>query len=336
MHLPIVYSDLHWSETSSILRSQGNRYTTRLEKLIETVNGIERHAEKIKSDTIIVAGDIFDKAELTAQEITALQEVQFNKDIHHIFLVGNHEISKKSLQESSTHLFRLIPNCTVIDTPTTIDCGDAELCFLPYIVEVDRKPIGEYFSPKTKYRVIISHNDILGMEMGSFVSQSGFGIEDIENNCDLFLNGHLHNGCALTSKIITIGNVCGQNFSEDAFRWEHCYFVLDLEHQNFIPYRNPYAINFYTINHLSQLADVKQNAVVSVLTDDKDSAQKLIDANSNIIASRITITSTNPKLVNDCQEEDLRMNHLQAFSKYVVATLGDNKIVSEELQEILK
>ena len=66
MRLPFIYADLHWSESSSIVRKQGKKYTVRLEHLIDTMNLIEQHATDAGSDTVILLGDAFDKATLTA------------------------------------------------------------------------------------------------------------------------------------------------------------------------------------------------------------------------------------------------------------------------------
>lgn len=45
--------------------------------------------------------------------------------------------------------------------------------------------------------------------MGQFISKAGFDINDIEDNCDLFINGHLHNGSKITDKIFNVGNLTG-------------------------------------------------------------------------------------------------------------------------------
>lgn len=34
----LIFSDNHWSQYSSIVRSRGTKYSTRLEKSIETMN----------------------------------------------------------------------------------------------------------------------------------------------------------------------------------------------------------------------------------------------------------------------------------------------------------
>ena len=342
MHLPIIYADLHWSETSSIVRAQGDKYTVRLHHLIDTVNNIERHAERIGSDTIILLGDTFDKAELTAQEITALQELKFNQNINHIFLVGNHEISKKSLTQSTAHLFRVFPNCQVIDTPTTVDCGNTEICFLPYIMEQDRSPIDHYFGKKEKQRLILSHNDIKGIQMGGYVSQTGFEIQDIEDNCDLFINGHIHNGQRITDKIINIGNICGQNFSEDASRFRHCYMVLDTESLSFTPYENESALNFYSMEIKntsdfsieSALGHIGSNAVLSVKTTNRKKVQTLLSKYTNIISCRV-IEDYQPVQTEECKKIE-KLNHLEAFVEFVKSSIGNDATVQNELQEVLK
>ena len=45
--------------------------------------------------------------------------------------------------------------------------------------------------------------------MGQFKSTEGYNVQDIDANCDLFINGHLHNGEKITKKIINIGNISG-------------------------------------------------------------------------------------------------------------------------------
>ena len=68
----LIVGDVHWSTYSSIVRSRGKKYSTRLENLINSVNWAERIADEENCDRIIYLGDFFDKADLTAEEITAL------------------------------------------------------------------------------------------------------------------------------------------------------------------------------------------------------------------------------------------------------------------------
>ena len=95
-----------------------------------------------------------------------------------------------------------------------------ELCLLPYTVESDRRPIQSYFNQDTtKKQIILSHNDISGIQLGPVVSKTGFTVEEIESCCDIFINGHLHNGQAITSKLINLGNLTGKDF-EKYYRFE--------------------------------------------------------------------------------------------------------------------
>ena len=46
---------------------------------------------------------------------------------------------------------------------------------------------------EVKNRIILSHNDLAGLQLGKYISKTGFDINDIDKNCALFINGHLHN-----------------------------------------------------------------------------------------------------------------------------------------------
>ena len=245
----LIHSDCHWSQNSSIIRSNGAKYSTRLENLIESVNWVERLAWEQSCDCIICCGDFFDSSVLNAQEVSALQEIHW-APLSHLFLTGNHETNVSSLEYSTTDLFKLCPNIVVINTPNQylIDNGSVEFCFLPYVLERDRKTVKEYFGDKTCTRVIFSHNDIKNVQYGSFLSTEGFEVTDIETNCELYFNGHIHHCCNVTSKIINVGNLTGQNFTENATKYQHCAIVLDTETLEYKFYQNPYAFKFYKLD----------------------------------------------------------------------------------------
>ena len=84
-----IYADPHWSSYSSIVRSRGEKYSTRLENLSCTMMWIELEAQRQNCDAIICLGDFFDKSELNSEEITALSEIQWSP-IKHYMLVGGH------------------------------------------------------------------------------------------------------------------------------------------------------------------------------------------------------------------------------------------------------
>ena len=112
--MDLIVGDVHWSEYSSIVRKMGNKYSRRLETLINSVNFVEQTAEENTVDRIIYLGDFFDRNNLNASEISALKEVVW-ADIEHIFITGNHEMLSNDLSISSANLFSLVPKSKVIN-----------------------------------------------------------------------------------------------------------------------------------------------------------------------------------------------------------------------------
>ena len=335
-----IVGDVHWSRYSSILRQRGDRYSVRLENCIDSINWAENLTGAC--DITVYLGDFFDSSELNSEELTALNEINWS-DTSHAFLVGNHEMGLNDLSYSSAHLFDFTDMYTngVVDKPRQFKVDNVSLRYLPYILEDNRLPLSEYFYDDGAEKVIIfSHNDVAGIHMGKFISPTGFTIEEIHNNCDLFINGHLHNGSKVDDKIINVGNLTGQNFSEDAFTYDHCAMILDTDTMRVEVYENPYAINFYKIDTLTQkfnIDDLKNNAVVTLKTtqEEQSNYKQILDNSDKVITSRLIIApSDNTNTTNNCKEI-LAVNHLDKFSEYVLNTLGTSDVVKQELGEVL-
>lgn len=348
----LIASDLHFSTKSSILTNMRDLYSEREINCINSLNWVEEIAEQNECDEIIYGGDIFDKSDLTARELTALQEITW-ANINHSFLVGNHEGLTKDLNISSAHLFKMVPNSKVISKPELNMGFDYNLMYLPYIIENDRKTIKEYFEnlmqnalasseQKNKKLYVISHNDIK-MHYGIFESTIGFDIEDIEKNCTLFLNGHLHNGSKFCKNGYNIGNLTGQNFSEDAFKYKHQICILDTDTGNLKWIENPFAFNFYKIEIKDisdlQLQKLKNNAVITVKApeDIVSEVKNLIKNCPNIKASRVIALPLKNNFED--KEENIHlenMNYLDSFIHYIKENLEINDVVMSELSEVCK
>lgn len=339
-----IVGDVHWSEYSSILRGQGTAYSVRLESLIKTIDWCEKTAVEQWCDRIVYLGDFFDKPTLNDREISALSDVLWNKSIPHDFLVGNHESSVSGLRFSSTRMLER-EEFSVRDVPSAEEWGDVQLCFLPYVTEDDRKPLGEYFPAADGKRVVLSHNDIKGISFGRIESKTGFSIEEIERNSDLYVNGHLHNGSWVTKRILNLGNITGQNFGEDAYRYEHHAAVLDTETLSVELIANPYALNFEQIDVKSQgdidgLSLRKDNMVVNFRCADgliSGLKEKLMRfGKGRLIESRVTSVKEQsggkgreaPKL--DAIDGDGK------FSEFMLDRLGDSETVRQEIMEVLR
>ena len=340
----LCFTDNHFCERSSIVSRYGDKYSLRLENQLKSLNWVERLAEEKNCNLVICLGDFFDKPHLTDQELTALQEIKW-ANIQHYFIVGNHESEEISLQYSSTNALQSA-NRLIIDSPCSQVFGDFELAFLPYITESAKRPLNEYFEPMTdKPRILLSHNDLLGIQMGPVVSKTGFSPEEIEANCTCCLNGHLHNGQTVTSRVLNLGNLTGKDFGEDAFRYEHKVVLIDTDTFSFEFIENPYAFNFYKIDILSKndldlLTKVKHNAVLSIRCDERyiEAAKTIIKDSPYILEVRLIMVKQFSETGEDTLVDisDLVVDQCVKFAECCREKLEASPILEMELAEILK
>lgn len=353
----LIVGDVHFSTYSSIVRKMGHDYSKRLENCLNSLNWVEQTAEEYYCDEIIYLGDFFDKAELTAQELTALKEVQWGKAIKHTLIVGNHEMGSADLSYSSAHILNLLPNFEVISRPTLRIGFGHRILFLPYILESDREPLSKYFSDnrdgyfetqEVKTNIIISHNDLKGIQYGSFESKEGFDLKEIESNCELFINGHLHNGCWVSNKILNLGNLTGQNFSEDAQKYSHQVVILDTMADRVVGnlsttfIENPYAFNFYKFEVKNSrdiaciLEIIKTNAVLSIKCQDMlvNELRNSLEGCSKVKDYRIVTIPTEVEVETDRIQELTAVDHIKQFKEYILSKLENSEGLLKELQEL--
>ena len=340
----LFFTDLHMCPRASIISKWGLKYPSRLENCIESVNWLERTAEATGCDYILSLGDFFDKPDLSSETITACNDIKWS-EIMHYSIVGNHDASTSSLIFNSTNSL-LRDRHVIITEPQILPLVDCTICFLPYVVECDRKPLSDYFKnvDTTKPRIIVSHNDINGIQLGPVVSKTGFTVEEIEANCDLFINGHLHNGQAITNKIINLGNLTGKDFGEDAAKYTHNIVILDTETLKLSFVENPFAYNFYKLQvdaepDLALFDNLKHNAVVSVKCDSNlvEATKSKLAEKDNIIESRIIVTKKyEDSDDDDATEIDLSVDHLSKFIECCKANIEDTALLDEEIAEICK
>lgn len=347
----LLYSDVHWAENSSIIHARGDKYSLRLENLISSVNCAEEIAEKFNCDGVVCLGDFFDRPNLSSEEITALKEIRWANMPHH-FIVGNHDANINDLSFASTFVFNS-SNFDIVTEPTLMVSNDinetCDIVLLPYIIESDRKTLKDYLNylctdnMTFKSTIVLSHNDIAGINYGSFISKVGFDVEDILDNCDLFINGHLHNCGFVDSqeKILNIGNLSGLNFSENAFIHRHYCAILDTKTLELQFFENPYAFNFYKINTTKNALDsieLGPNAVVSL----QCKAEEVLDLKEQLAHNKNVILSRVQTIISSSEREDVDISaltdidYIKQFSDYVLSHMDNTNILIEELTEILK
>lgn len=336
-----IVGDVHWSKYSSIVRSRGEKYSTRLENCIQSINWAEQVFHDNQCDLIVYLGDFFDNNSLSAEELSALNDLKWNQ-IPHKFLVGNHEMGMNDLSISSSHVFNLCPNSEVMDTAKMEYSEGVCLQYLPYILEDNRESLEFYI--RDKNCILFSHNDLKNVQMGKFISPFGFDLDEIEQNCLICFNGHLHNGSKVTEKIINVGNLTGQNFSEDALTYQHKIFVFDTDTMGCEEYINPHALNFVKLDMtseqdvdsiLSTVLDMP-NVVCTLKLDSEESEKYLEELYTKAIAYR-TIIQPTTKGVEGIQHtfESLSVNHLESFKEYILNELGNGESVVQELISVV-
>jgi len=329
----LLYTDVHWTKNSSIINTRGSKYSSRLENLINSVNWAERTAVEQGCDEIVCLGDFFDKTVLNAEELTALKEVEW-ADLPHTFLIGNHETEMRDLQYASCHA--LPEDFEIIDKLTLKKTLGVDMYFLPYMQDVGIKDLITRGENQT---IIFSHNDIAGIQYGPTISKCGFDIKEIEDCCDLFINGHLHNGDNITDKVINLGNLTGVDFKEDAFKYRHNVAILDTNTLKLTLIENPFAFNFYRIEYkdvplLNKEGSVFSKGIPVLIVNVTESESKVLD--KELLNG--TIHRVNIKYEMTVGEEDqvcFEMgDHLGKFRDCVYGKMGISNIVTEELNYV--
>lgn len=338
----LLFGDAHCCSRSSIINKFGTHYPVRLENQIQTFAWIKEQAIKNNCDMVIGLGDLFDSSQLSDVEITAAKALPF-ADLPTYLIVGNHESGSQSLAYSSTKVLEDV-NRKIISEPFSFYAGNTEVCLLPYVTESERKSIAEYFPNRAEQtkRVILSHNDLKGISYGPVISVTGFEIPDIEANCDLYINAHIHNGQQITKKIYNIGNVTGQNFSEDAFKYSHNIIILDTDSLTCSFLENPHAYNFYKIqidtkDDFKYLDSLKSQAVVSIKCEQSlaNEVKQKVASLANILESRVILIKKYEETA-ESSELDFTVDHLARFIECCKATIENSSLLDEELNEICK
>ena len=153
----LIYSDVHFSTYSSILRSRGRKYSTRLHNLIDSVSWAEHLADEQDCDAVINLGDFFDRPDIESEVITALQDVYFcNKP--HIIVTGNHDANISNLEFSSVQLFKSLGAKVITDVEKEEINEFVDFYYIPYLVNEKLRPLKD----------IVSGNNFRSLNQDSF------------------------------------------------------------------------------------------------------------------------------------------------------------------------
>ena len=279
-----LYTDAHFSQSSSIILGKKDSFSGRLQNLIESFCWMNETFQKHGVEEIFCLGDLTDKPNLTAEEISALGKCNLEG---HRLILGNHCRSDKDGNFNSLSIFK-----NVYKQPGFLQLGNCSFYILPY-----NSTLEDLNALNPKPDVILSHNDIKDFNYGNYLSDVGYELADILANCKLFINGHLHNGEWLVQdRIMNLGSITGVNFASCGGQWDPSIGILDTDTLSVELIENPIAYKFRKVsfnnypevkNYLSSLK--KQNYVLQVKVPQRivSDVRDLLDKTDAVTASRV-------------------------------------------------
>lgn len=331
----LIYSDPHFSQNSSMLIGKDGKYSKRLSNLIKTFKWINQVASDEKCDYTYCLGDMTDRPDLTAEEITAMSECNLQD---HRIVVGNHCRSDKDGEISSLAMFN-----TIYNKPDLYIFGEdpvRKILVLPYnSTPYDLDDYG-------KVDIILSHNDIKGYDFGGRVSTEGYEISDILDHCTLFINGHLHNGGWLVeSRIMNVGQVTGMNFSSCGGQWEPSAVVLNTDDLSLKFYENPEAFRFKkeefssltaVKNYLTSLPEVGHYVIQAKVPESAaSSTRQILDKSPKVVTSRVIVSKSKKSKTPNKSSVKLSSTSIYDKLRGFIATQNKSKFNEEVINKII-
>lgn len=314
-------TDNHLCPKSSVISGRGEKFSDRLENQIECIRWVDSFGLPV-----IHLGDFMNNSTILAEDQFCIDELKpYIKEW--VFLRGNHEYSG-----NFDVLGALGGTC--IRVPTEANLGGLKTLFLPFNSE--EKDIQGH------YDLILGHIGLEGIPFGA----KGFKPELIENSCEIFLNGHLHNRHKIGFNKWNMGSLTAQNFSDDCLEYRKGIVILDTEKRSLEFIENPYAYNFYKFTWEEYLRKYKDTAVgeairgshscISMSCKAGDKA-KIIDYGefSKVYYLRIS-EEIKPLTTKEEVKLPEQIDHLQKFRSSFIERAGESELVLSELGEVLK
>lgn len=331
-----LYADPHFASTSSIIVGKSGEFSGRLTNLIESFSWMNKFFKEEGCKMIICLGDLTDRPDLTAEEITALSRCGLE---NHIFLVGNHCRLDKDGKINSLSIFNKVYN-----EPQLLEVPGCRILLLPYNsteVELDKF--------EDSVDVILSHNDIKGYDFGGgHVSDTGYTLDDILRKCKLFINGHLHNGGWLVDRrVVNLGQLSGMNFSSCGGQWEPSVGILDTDTMTLEIHENPKAYRFKKIevptlvklkSYLDNLPNVGRYVLqVKVPEGIAQSARKVVEQCNKVEASRILTIQSPSKKTSNKLHKDIKTDSTSVYDKLraFIKSQNPTKYSQDKIYEII-
>lgn len=318
----IISADIHFCKRESLV---DNRYPF----LARSFEWLNKLSEEIPNSLNVDLGDMFNTSHLTAEDVAVLESIPFNRSWHCI--TGNHE------QDGQNSLLKYFRDIHVIyEKPQLKNFGKdiGWALFIPYTKTPT--PLSELLKKLSQSErvVVFSHCDFVGM-FGTG-EEAGYRIDEInkEPRIKMWFNGHYHQRMTLSDKIQVVGNLCGQNFTQNFD--PHGVAVYDTETNKYEFIENPFALVFGKMDtsqpkcrdiRKAVESDKVKRYVLAIQTDSELKPAMKEWADKYLVASRILTSDVagaglgSEEIEND---EATTVDHIQLFRDEVSARFGES------------
>lgn len=313
----VISADIHFCKRESLVE---DRYPY-LVRSIEWVDGL-------KADLHFDLGDMFNTSHLSAEDVSVLDTIKFKNCWHCI--TGNHE------QDGHNSLLRYFRDIHVIyEKPQLKNFGGdvGWVLFIPYTK--NPTPLSELLKklPAGERVLVCSHCDFVGM----FGTEEGAGYNLDEINGDdrikMWFQGHYHTRMLLRTKVQVVGNLCGQNFTQN-FE-PHGVVVYDTVTNEYEFVENPHALVFGKMDtgvpdcrFIRKLVenDPEKRYVLAIQTDSELRPIMKEWADKYLVASRIMVSDAAGAGLGDEDVEEfeaVQIDHVALFKEEVAKRFGE-------------
>lgn len=303
-----IRGDDHFAMNSSIILGSKGSTSGRLDALIKSYKWIyDQFYNKYNVDFTLDLGDLTDSSTLRSEEITAISEAfsYRNPKVPELYVLGNHERLSSDGTVNAVNFLKSMINYSVYTKPSAFVKDNVLICIYPYVMydKEEKKKLQKYvhslksFDGQYEKKILFTHNDIFGADLGGWESKSGIDANYLSKNFDMVFNGHIHNGSWVRKNVLNLGSLSGQNFSSKFVNWEPSVAVYDTDTGKVTLIENPEALRFMTITTSSksdlikQLAKINPNdkygVSVKVPLDLIDDARQVLNSTEGIISSRV-------------------------------------------------
>lgn len=311
----VISADIHFCKRESLV---ADRYPS----LVDSI----RWADDLLADYHFDLGDVFNAANLSAEDVAVLDTIKFKNSWHCI--TGNHE------QDGSNSLLKYFRDIhTVYDKPQLRNFGNTIgwVLFLPYMKEP--APLDFYLKklPAGEKVLVFSHCEFLGM----FGAEHGFSIAEIEKDQRIkrWFNGHYHTRALPSSKVVIVGNLVGKNFTQNFDPHGVC--VYDSVADTFEFVENPYALRFGKLDtskpecrNIRKLveSDPVKRYVLAIQTDEDCKDAMRAWADEHLVAYRLVTASAGSAKASESEAEStpMEIDHIALFFKEVCSRFGED------------